>query len=189
MGVYSYATGGSTTGCEYALYGIGDAYVSGILTKGGGAFKIDHPLDPENKYLYHSFVESPDMKNVYDGIVVLNSSGEATVTLPDWTETLNRDFRYQLTPIGAPGPNLYIAREISGNTFTIAGGQAGMKVSWQVTGIRQNAFANANRIPVEADKEGFEVGTYLHPEAYGLTQDKSLAKAQAVWVHTINAPH
>ena len=178
-GIYTNATGGSTTGHEYALYGFGDGYISGILTKGGGGFKIDHPLDPENKYLYHSFVESPDMMNVYNGNVVLDENGEATVTLPDWFETLNRDFRYQLTPIGAPGPNLYIAQKIANNYFRIAGGQAGIEVSWQVTGIRQDAFANANRIPVEEDKQGTEVGTYLHPEAFGLTQDRSLAKVQA----------
>jgi hypothetical protein len=74
--------------------------------------KIDHPLDPANKYLYHSFVESPDMKNVYDGLVALDENGEAEIELPDWFGALNKDFRYQLTAIGAPGPNLYIAEDI-----------------------------------------------------------------------------
>jgi len=180
FGVFSVANGGTTTGTEYAFYGVGDAYISGNLSKGGGSFKIDHPLDPENKYLYHSFVESPDMMNVYNGNVVLDGNGEATVTMPDWFGALNRDFRYQLTAIGAPGPNLYIAQEVSGNTFTIAGGQPGMKVSWQVTGIRQDAFANANRIPVEEDKKGIEVGTYLHPEAHGQPEARSLARAHAL---------
>ena len=55
----------------------GNVRVTGTLTKRGGAFKIDHPLDPANKYLSHSFVESPDMKNVYDGVVVLDDKGEA----------------------------------------------------------------------------------------------------------------
>jgi hypothetical protein len=91
--------------------------VTGNLTKGGGAFKIDHPLDPENKYLYHSFVESPDMKNVYDGIVILNARGEGWVELPDWFEALNRDFRYQLTAVGAAMPRLHVAQEIEGNRF------------------------------------------------------------------------
>jgi hypothetical protein len=45
---------------------IGNLGVTGTVSKGGGSFKIDHPLDPENKYLSHSFVESPDMKNIYD---------------------------------------------------------------------------------------------------------------------------
>jgi hypothetical protein len=130
----------------------GNVSVSGTLTKGGGAFQIDHPLDPENKYLQHSFVESPDMMNIYNGNVTLDAQGNATVALPAWFEPLNRDFRYQLTPVGAPGPNLYVAQKVSGNQFTIAGGTPNGEVSWQVTGIRQDAWANANRIQVETPK-------------------------------------
>src|SRR5215213_8141479 len=77
----------------------GNVTVTGNLEKAGGSFKIDHPLDPANKYLYHSFVESPDMKNVYDGVVVLDNKGEAEIDLPDWFSALNKDFRYQLTAI------------------------------------------------------------------------------------------
>jgi hypothetical protein len=47
----------------------GDLYASGMITKSSGSFKIDHPLDPANKYLSHSFVESPDMMNIYNGVV------------------------------------------------------------------------------------------------------------------------
>jgi hypothetical protein len=65
-----------------------DLQVLGTLTKGAGMFKIDHPLDLENKYLSHSFVESPNMMNVYDGMVVLDSRGQAC--LPEWFEGLNR---------------------------------------------------------------------------------------------------
>ena len=74
----------------------GNVHVSGNLSKGSGSFRIDHPLDPENKYLYHSFVESPDMMNVYNGNVILDEQGEAVVEFPEWFEPLNRDFRYQL---------------------------------------------------------------------------------------------
>jgi hypothetical protein len=153
----------------------GNVQVTGNLSKGSGSFKIDHPLDPENKYLYHSLVESPDMKNIYDGIVTLDENGDAWVELPEWFEALNRDFRYQLTPIGAPMPNLYIAREIEDNTFQIAGGEPGKKVSWQVTGIRHDPYAEANRILVEEDKPAEELGTYLHPESYGMPETKGLA--------------
>jgi hypothetical protein len=59
----------------------------------------------------------------------VGAGGEAVVQLPDWFETLNADFRYQLTAIGAPGPNLYIAQEVQGNSFRLAGGSPGMKVS------------------------------------------------------------
>ncbi|HZS45939.1 MAG TPA: hypothetical protein VFC63_12620, partial [Blastocatellia bacterium] len=60
--------------------------ILGTLSKAAGSFKIDHPLEPDKKYLYHSFVESPDMKNIYDGVVVLDRRGQAVVTLPDWFE-------------------------------------------------------------------------------------------------------
>jgi hypothetical protein len=85
-----------------AGYFEGDVHVTGTLSKSGGSFQIDHPLDPENKYLYHSFVESPDMMNVYNGNVTTDSRGFAHITMPDWFEALNGDFRYQLTTIGQP---------------------------------------------------------------------------------------
>ena len=158
--VYGY----SATGL--AGYFIGNVSVSGNLTKSGGSFKIDDPLDPANKYLYHSFVESPDMKNIYDGVATLDANGEAVVTLPDWFEALNRDFRYQLTTVGGYAP-VYVAEEVHDNAFKIAGGKPGLKVSWQVTGIRQDAWANAHRIPVEENKPAQERGLYIHPELFG----------------------
>jgi hypothetical protein len=69
----------------------GNVTITGTLQKAGGSFKIDHPLDPANKYLSHSFVESPDMKNVYDGVVTLDDIGEAEIELPDWFGALNKD--------------------------------------------------------------------------------------------------
>ncbi|MFC1569436.1 hypothetical protein ACFL4L_04315, partial [bacterium] len=156
-----------------AGYFSGNVTVTGTVSKGGGSFKIDHPLDPENMYLYHSFVESPDMKNVYDGVIELDSKGEAWVALPDYFEALNRDFRYQLTCIGGYA-QVYIAEKINDNRFRIGGGNPGMEVSWQVTGIRQDAFANANRIPVEEEKNRDEVGRYLHPEAFGFSNVMSV---------------
>jgi hypothetical protein len=161
--IYGFGFGGP------AGYFNGNVTVTGTLSKGGGGFKIDHPLDPENKYLSHSFVESPDMKNVYDGVVLLDARGEAWVDLPEWFDALNRDFRYQLTCIGGFA-QVYIAEEISNNRFKIAGGSPGMKISWQVTGIRQDAFANAHRIPVEEEKSGDERGKYLHPAEHGMPE-------------------
>jgi hypothetical protein len=49
-----------------------------------------------------------------------------------------------------------------------------MKVSWQVTGIRQDAWANKNRIKVEEDKPEIERGHYLHPEAFGQPEERSI---------------
>jgi hypothetical protein len=144
------------------LHVIGGLTVDGPLVKPAGSFRIDHPLDPENKYLYHSFVESPDMKNIYDGVVRLDANGQAIVELPEWFEALNRDFRYQLTCIGGFAP-VYIADEVSANRFRIAGGKPGMKVSWTVTGIRHDRFANEHRIVVEEDKPAQERGKSADP--------------------------
>ena len=179
---------------RYAAILDGRVSILGPLEKPAGSFKIDHPLDPANKYLHHSFVESPDMKNVYDGVVVLDEKGEAEIELPDWFGALNKDFRYQLTAIGAPGPNLYIAEEVSDGTttnysssnssnnknnnnsrFKVAGGTSGMKVSWQVTGIRKDPWANAHRIKVEEDKPDKERGYYLYPDLYGQTAEKGIS--------------
>lgn len=138
----------------------GNLYVSGTVTKAGGTFLIDHPLDPYHKTLSHSFMESPDMKNVYDGVLELDGDGRGTVYLPDYFEVLNRDFRYQLTAIGLSMPNLFIEQEVNNNQFVVAGGVSNGKVAWQITGIRQDKFALANPIIVEQVKE--EPG-YIHP--------------------------
>jgi hypothetical protein len=168
--------GGSNT-VGYAGYFNGRTAVVGNLIKGGGSFKIDHPLDPENRYLYHSFVESPDMKNIYDGVIITDELGEATVTLPDYFAALNRDFRYQLTVIGQFAQAI-VSGEIKDNRFTIKTDKANVKVSWQVTGIRQDAYANANRIPVEENKPEPERGHYLHPQAFGQSEEKSVEWAR-----------
>jgi hypothetical protein len=158
-----------------AGYFDGDVQVTGSLIKGGGSFRIDHPLDPENRYLSHSFVESPDMMNVYNGNVVLGEGGEAWVELPEWFEALNRDFRYQLTCIGGFAP-VFVADRVAGNRFRIAGGTPKLEVSWQVTGIRQDPWANANRIVVEEEKRPEERGLYLHPEVWDQPKDRDLAR-------------
>jgi hypothetical protein len=151
-----------------SVVGLSNASFAGTLSKGAGSFKIDHPLDPENKYLYHSFVESPDMMNVYNGNVTTDADGYATVTLPDWFEALNRDFRYQLTVIDDGDDWVFakVAREVKDNSFALRTSRPQTKVSWQVTGIRQDAFANRNRIPVEEEKPESERGTYLHPDVF-----------------------
>ena len=178
IGVYGYQAGsgwgiygtvGNTT-LGYAGYFSGRVNVTGALSKGSGTFKIDHPLDPTNKYLYHSFVESPDMKNIYDGVVTLDANGQAEITLPDWFGALNKDFRYQLTCIGGYAP-VYILKEVSNNMFSIGGGTPGLKISWQLTGIRKDPYAEKNRVKVEEDKPENERGKYLYPEAYGLPKN------------------
>jgi hypothetical protein len=154
---------------------IGDVDVSQTLSAATKNFKIDHPQDPTGKYLKHTTIESPDMLNVYSGTVTLDASGEATVRLPDYFESINKDYRYQLTAIGAPGPKLHIAQEISNNQFRIAGGKSGMKVSWEVKGVRDDPYARQNRVQVEVQKPADKQGTYVHPEAYGAPKSQSEA--------------
>jgi len=153
----------------------GNTHVNGALSKSSGSFKIDHPQDPANKYLYHSFVESPDMMNVYNGVATADSAGHATVTLPDWFESLNRDFRYQLTPLGSEAPRLHVSAEMTGNRFSIGGASPHQRISWQVTGIRQDSWANDHPIPVEEAKPASERGTYLYPEGFGKPANAGLA--------------
>jgi hypothetical protein len=130
----------------------GNLSITGALSKGSGTFVIDHPLDPENKLLYHSFVESPDVKNMYDGVVVLDDTGSARIHLPEYFEALNKDFRYQYAPIAESMPQLFVSQKIKDNSFVISGGVPGGKVSWQVTGIRHDPYIIANPIIVEVPK-------------------------------------
>lgn len=157
----------SSSAGSFAGIFVGNVSISGTLSKSSGTFKIDHPLDPANKYLSHSFVESPEMKNIYDGIATLGDNGSAIVTLPSWFQALNRDFRYQLTAIGAPAPGLYVAQEVQGNQFVISGGNPGQRISWQVTGVRQDAYAVAHPLQVEELKAEHERGFYLTPIELG----------------------
>jgi hypothetical protein len=147
----------------------GKVTILGTLEKSAGSFKIDHPLDPANKYLSHSFVESPDMMNIYNGNVVTDEAGYSTVELPDWFEALNGDYRYQLTVIGGgtEWAQARIAQEVERNAFVIQTSAPGVKVSWQVTGIRHDAYAEAHRIPVEETKPEDDRGRYLFPELHG----------------------
>jgi trimeric autotransporter adhesin len=117
------------------------------------------------------------MKNVYDGVATLDAKGEAVIQMPEWFGVLNRDFRYQLTCIGGFAP-VYIAEELGNNQFKIGGGRTGMRVSWQITGIRQDPWANAHRIPVEQEKEAKLKGFYIHPELYGAPAEKQIEWAR-----------
>jgi hypothetical protein len=161
-----------------AGYFQGNVQVVGNLSASGAKnFRIDHPLDPENKYLVHASIESSEVLNLYSGNVTLNPNGEATVQLPDWFEALNRDFRYALTAIGAPGPSLYVAEKLANHQFKIAGGQPGAEVSWQITGVRSDAYMKKHPMQVEVEKTEIERGHYLQPELYNQLEEKSIDSA------------
>lgn len=170
-----YGAGGST-GTNYAGYFNGDVEVIGAISKSSGTFKIDHPQDPENKYLYHSFVESPDMMNVYNGNITTDANGYATVTLPGYFESLNKDFRYQLTVVGGTFAQAIVSEKVKGNTFQIRTNVPATEVSWQVTGIRNDAYAKAHRVQPEVAKEAQNKGKYLNPVELGKSADLQIGR-------------
>nr|MBP8668673.1 hypothetical protein [Bacteroidia bacterium] len=149
---------------RYAIFANGDLAASGTKT-----FVIDHPLDPSGKFLKHFSMESNEVLNYYRGNVVLDANGEATIQLPSYFNSINNtNYNYNLTPIGAPA-QLYVKSEVSGNNFVIAGGVAGMKVSWTLTAERNDPYLQQNpdsRL-VELPKTGDAAGKYLVPSLFG----------------------
>lgn len=163
-GVYGYAAGATT---NWAGFFSGNARVTGTFDNSKSVLRIDNPKDPENSYLYHDTIVSNEMKTVYDGTVILDKTGQAVVVMPDYIQSLNRSFRYQLTCIGGWAP-VYIAQKLNNNRFIIAGGDPGMEISWQVTGIRDDAYARQHPTKVEVEKAESEKGYYIDPEAFGM---------------------
>jgi hypothetical protein len=172
-----YATGGvgGVGIAAYAGYFDGNIEVTGTVFGGAKDFKIDHPLDPANKYLYHASVESSEMMNIYTGNVITDELGMATVKLPDWFEAENGDFRYQLTVIGRRA-QAWIAEEVEHGQFKIASDATDTKISWQITAVRQDAFARAHPLIVEEAKPARERGFYQNPELF-----RQPAERQTEW--------
>jgi hypothetical protein len=167
-GIYGWSSNG------WAGWFAGNVNVTGGCCEAAeGTFKIDHPLDPENKYLVQSAVQSADMMGIYNGNVTTNGKGEAVVTLPDWFEALNKDFRYQLTVMGQFAQAI-VAEEIRANHFTIKTDKPNVKVSWQVTGVRKDPYAKAHPIEVEVEKTQEEQGKYRHPAEWGQPESKGI---------------
>lgn len=162
---------------SFAGYFVGDVLVTGTITGAVKDFKIDHPQDPANKYLVHASVESSEMMNIYSGNVTTDGQGHATVQLPKWFETLNTDFRYALTVIGQFAQAI-VASEISQSQFGISTDKPNVKVSWQVTAVRHDAFAKAHPLVVEQPKEARVRGFYLNPELYGASPEKQIEWAR-----------
>jgi trimeric autotransporter adhesin len=163
-----YATGGvgGVGVAAYAGYFDGNIEVTGTVFGSVKDFRIDHPLDPANKYLYHASVESSEMMNIYTGNVITDELGLATVKLPEWFEAENTDFRYQLTVIGRRA-QAWIAEEVDHGQFKIASDATHTKISWQITAVRQDAFAKAHPLIVEQAKPASERGFYQNPEVFG----------------------
>ncbi len=160
-------TGGNSQGGGTGVYSVGNFAATGTKS-----FQIDHPLDPENKYLNHFCAEGPEPLNVYRGNVTLDAAGQAWVTLPDYFAEINRDSSYQLTPIGEFAP-VFVKQKIAGNRFLVAGGKPGMEVSWRVEAVRNDRFVRTYGAAVELEKPADKRGTYLQPELYGQPAEKS----------------
>lgn len=182
-GVEAYANNGSSSNfaiyasaanaSPYAGYFAGAIYATSASSS-IKSFKIDHPQDPENKYLYHSSIESPDMMNIYNGNIVTDAEGNATIQLPSYFMVLNKDFKYQLTCMGQFAQAI-VTEEIKDNKFVIKTDKPNVKVSWMVTGVRQDAAANYARVQPEVEKPASEKGFYLMPEAYGFGPERNSA--------------
>jgi hypothetical protein len=175
QGINGYGIYAQAAAPSFAGNFVGNVRVFGTISRAGGGFLIDHPLDPTHKTLTHSFVESPDMMNLYNGTTITDAQGDATITLPAYFQALNHEFRYQLTVLEQFAQAI-VSREIQENAFTIKTDKPHVKVSWQVTGVRQDAYANAHRLAVEADKPAQEQGMYLYPEEHGQPKTKGMAQ-------------
>jgi hypothetical protein len=63
---------------------------------------------------------------------------------------------------------------MAGGSFVVQTDLPRVEVSWQVTGIRRDPYAEKHRIPVEEDKPADEQGTYLSPDAWGVPLERGL---------------
>lgn len=160
-------TGGPITGYAATLWG--NVRVVGQLDANGKSFVIDHPLDPENKTLRHSCVESDVRLNLYRGTVFTDPKGFATIQLPDWFDALNEDIQVQLT-VSDKGEDFVMAKVVedySNGEFRIRTSKPNVKVHWLANGVRRDPYAKANPLVVEEEKAPSERGRYLYPEVYG----------------------
>ncbi len=137
-------------------------------------FEIDHPLDPLNKVLRHTSVESPEPVVIYRGKAQLDAGGEAVITLPGYfvALTMEDEATVTLTSIGRPFPVGYEweARFASFRAY----GEAGREISWVVYADRDDPAMEHHRHLVEAEKGpgvGCPKGKLLDPTAYGYPEE------------------
>jgi hypothetical protein len=181
-GAYGFATGNhsivpsaysnATAFNGQTVTATGETHV-GILSKAGGTFTIDHPLEPDNKILNHYFVESPDMTTIYRGIARLGPDGKVEVYLPSYFDTLNQRPLIQISAVG--DGDAFVKSKVKGNRFEI-GGTPGTEATWIVTGQRRDPTAEITRImmPVEQVKEGELAGHYLDDDLFRATRGQLL---------------
>jgi hypothetical protein len=157
----------------------GKVQINGDLTVTGtkSGFKIDDPRAPQQRTLTHTPVETDTLTVTYSGNVRTDAKGRAIVKLPAYAETLARDWRYQLTPIGQLGQAI-VEREVKKGQFVVRTEHPRTKVSWNVIGTRRDPQAKQHAIEPVTTKSGEARGTYLDPSLYG--QPASRATSQAL---------
>jgi hypothetical protein len=154
----------------------GKVVVNGDFTAVGvKLFTMDHPLDPTNKTLMHAAAESNEVINFYSGNVTTDATGKAIVSLPDYFEAINKDFRYQLTVIGGTFAQAIISKEVSNNKFEIATNQPNVKVSWEVKGVRNDAHMRKFPFVAVEEKSATQKGLYIDPAAYNQPESKRVS--------------
>lgn len=145
----------------------GNAWVRGTLTKGGGSFRIDHPL-PEKKdthYLYHSFIEGPKADLIYRGKINL-INGIATVNIDEVStmtegtfELLTRDVQCFVNNIN--GWDL-VRGNVVGNILTIESQNPNStdQISWMVVAERNDEWFRDSEM---TDENGNTIVEKLKP--------------------------
>ena len=183
VGVTGVAGQSTNLNLSYGIYSFDDGGIAQNLDVGGNFyaggtknFRIDNPNDPEHKFLVHFSIESNEVLNVYRGTATLDQNGEAVVTLPDYFMKINKNFSYNLTPVGSPAPNIYIKQKIQNGKFIIAGGNPEQEIDWVVYAERNDKYLQAHPELRETQpkKTGKYKGKYVHPEVWGQPKEKSI---------------
>ena len=138
-----------------ALDVTGDVNITGTLTTvPPKAFRINHPLDPENQWLIHAAIEGPEGGVYYRGEARL-MEGRAEVTLPSYFEALTRPegrtvLVSPLAEADEPVSMLAVGRVRDGR-FTVRaldGNNPSQPFYWEVKAVR----ADVSPLEVEVDK-------------------------------------
>lgn len=163
----------STATSGFAVFASGDMGATGVKP-----FRIDHPIDPENKYLLHYASESPFPQNFYNGNVTTDDSGYAWVKLPDYFAEINANYKYQLTVIDEGDHDEFICakvvQKIRGNKFRIRTNLPNIEVSWEVKADRNDQRIRSIRPTDVQEKLAEEKGKYQNPEYFGARADQGL---------------
>ena len=162
----------------------GNGRVTGSFSKGSGTFLIDHPLDPLNKNLQHSFAESPEMLNIYKGhnsttkgiannenlqdFQAYSSKAFVRIEMPNWFNALNGknidDYEVTVSPYGKCGQLWADKNGLVKNYFEVYGDND-CEFAWVVYGVRHDAFALGHPVIVESEKSAQDKGKCMHKEA------------------------